>query len=56
MSAGDAIAILKAIMRGDDYPPEGVEDTPDNRQTWETTRRQVEEMPPGAIIDIPSDV
>lgn len=58
MNRGDvAITILKAIMLGDDYPPEGVEDTPENRRTWETTKRQVEEIvAAGGIVDIPSDV
>ena len=37
MSSGDAIAILKAIMLGKDYPPEGVADTPENREIWEKT-------------------
>lgn len=57
MSRGEVAAlILKAIMRGDDYPPPGAADTPENRRTWETARRQVEEIAAaGGIVDIPSD-
>lgn len=51
MSAGDAIA----IMQGDDYPPEGVEDTPESRRVWDETKREVENMPPGAVVEIPFD-
>lgn len=57
MAASDAIEILKAIMRGDNYPPKGVKDTPENREIWETTKRQAEEIAAaGGIVDIPSDV
>ena len=51
MSRGEvAAAILKAIALGEDYPPEGVEDTPENRQTWEQTKRDIEKMPIWARI------
>lgn len=52
---GDAITILKAIMMGKDYPPEGVADTPENREIWEKPKREIENLPPGTIVDIPAD-
>jgi hypothetical protein len=55
MSTGDAVAILKAIMQGDDYPPKGVADTPDNRRMWDEIKREIENMSPGMIVDIPFD-
>ena len=55
MSTGDAAAILKVIMRGDDYPPEGVADTPDNRRIWDEAKREIENVPPGSVVDIPFD-
>ncbi|MGH3218966.1 MAG: hypothetical protein ACRDPY_09710 [Streptosporangiaceae bacterium] len=57
MSRGEvATAILKAILLGGDYPPEGVEDTPHNRQVWDAMKRDVGNVPPGDVVDIPSDV
>jgi hypothetical protein len=50
-----ATAILKAIMAGGDYPPEGVPDTPHNRGVWDRMKRDVENVPPGEVVDIPSD-
>jgi hypothetical protein len=32
-----------------------VPDTPHNRGVWERMKRDIENMLPGAIIDIPSD-
>jgi hypothetical protein len=50
-----ATAILKAIMGGGEYPPDGVPDTPHNRQVWGSMKREVANLPPGATIDLPSD-
>jgi hypothetical protein len=55
MSNGDATAILMAIMRGDDYPPAGVADTPESRRVWDGTKRDVENKPLGAVVDVPFD-
>lgn len=56
MSSGDAITtILKAIMLGDDYPPEGIADTPENREIWEKIKREIKNLPPGTVVDIPFD-
>lgn len=50
-----ATAILKAIMAGKDFEGAGVPDTPRNRQVWESMRRDVENVPPGDVVDVPSD-
>lgn len=56
MNRGEvATAILKAIMRGEDYPPEGVPGTPHNRGVWDRMKHEIDNLPPGAIVDIPYD-
>ena len=50
-----ATAILKAIMAGGGYPPDGVPDTPRNRRVWDKMKQEVSSLPPGEAIDIPSD-
>lgn len=56
MSRGEnATAMLKAILAGKDYPPDGVPDTPHNRQVWERMKHEIENLPPGTIVDIPFD-
>lgn len=56
MSRGDnATAMLKAILAGEDYPPEGIPDTPHNQEVWERMKREIENLPPGTIVDIPAD-
>ncbi len=52
---GDAVAFLQAVMAGKTFGGSGVPDTPHNRQVWESTTRDVASMPPGAVVDIPSD-
>lgn len=56
MSRGaTATAILKAIMAGKTFEDSGVDDTPHNRQVWESMKRDVENVPPGDTVDIPAD-
>ena len=50
-----ATVILKAIMAGGGYPPDGVPDTPHNKQVWESMKQEIAELPPGETVDIPSD-
>lgn len=50
-----ATLILRAIVAGKTFEASGVPDTPHNRHMWDSTRRDIERMPPGAIVDIPSD-
>lgn len=52
---GVAVIILQAIMAGQEYPPEGVPDTPANRALWAETARAVDELPPGVTPEIPPD-
>jgi hypothetical protein len=47
--------MLKAILAGEDYPPEGVPGTPHNQEVWERMKREIENLPPGTIVDIPAD-
>ena len=47
--------MLKAILAGKDYPPEGVPDTAHNQEMWEQIKREIEDLPPGTVVDIPSD-
>lgn len=56
MSRGaDAVAILKAIMAGKTFEDSGVADTPHNRQVWDSTQRDIANLPPGEVVDIPAD-
>ena len=50
-----ATAILRAIMAGKDWPVDGVPDTPYNRGVWDRMKQQVDDLPPGEVVDIPSD-
>jgi hypothetical protein len=50
-----ATAILKAIMAGEQFEEAGVPDTPHNRQVWESMKRDVENVPAGETVDIPTD-
>lgn len=52
---GVATAILRAIMAGKGFEDAGVPDTPHNRQVWDSMKRDVENVPPGDVVDIPSD-
>jgi len=53
--AADAIAMLRAVLSGEDYPPPGFEDTPGNRALYEQMMREVEELPAGVLPKIPWD-
>lgn len=55
MSGHDAVEMLKAHLAGGTYPPPGVPDTPRNRALWDQIGRDIANMPPGVIPDIPSD-
>ena len=55
MSGADAMAMLKALLRGDEYPPPSVEDTPRNRELWDAIAADIEAMPPGVMPDVPGD-
>jgi hypothetical protein len=50
-----ATAILRAVMAGGEYPPAGVDDTPHNKQVWDSVKQEVDALPPGETIDIPTD-
>jgi hypothetical protein len=54
-SGADTTAMLKAILAGDDFPPEGVPDTPATRQAWADIAQSVEDLPAGVIPEIPPD-
>lgn len=48
VSTGEtATAMLKAILAGKDYPPEGVPDTAHNQEMWERIKREIEDLSPG---------
>ncbi len=52
----DAIAMLRALLAGARYPPPGVEDTPENRATWDALVADLDAMAArGVIPDIPAD-
>jgi hypothetical protein len=56
MSRGAAATeILKAIMARKTFEDSGVPDTPHNRQVWESMQRDVAKVPPGDVVDIPTD-
>jgi hypothetical protein len=52
---GDAIGMLRAILAGQPYPPEGVADTPANKDLWAAICADIENMPGGVLPDIPAD-
>jgi hypothetical protein len=55
MSGADAVAILKALLAGEDYPPAGVADTPASRKLWADIAQSVDDLPAGVIPDIHTD-
>lgn len=50
-----AVAILRALLAGDGYPPEGVPDTPANAALWAEYAQALEDLPGGVTADIPAD-
>ena len=40
---------------GRGLPAEGVPDTPHNQEVRERMKREIENLPPGTIVDIPAD-
>jgi hypothetical protein len=53
--AADTVAMLKAILAGEDFPPDGVADTPANRAEWAAIAQGIEDLPPGVLPEIPTD-
>lgn len=50
----DAAEMLVAQLNGGTYPPEGTEDTPENRQLWDQIAAEVKDMEAKGIIpDVP---
>ena len=47
--------MYRAILAGEDYPPAGVADTPENRATWDRIVAELEAMPAGVIPQVPWD-
>lgn len=43
------------MNRGDGYPPAVVADTPENRLVWDETAREIANLRPGVVVDIPGD-
>lgn len=52
---GTATLILRAIMAGEEFPPDGVADTPHNRQVWDSMKQEAGSIPSGDVVDIPHD-
>lgn len=52
---GAAVAMLRAHLAGQDYPPEGIPDTEHNRQVWNSIGEDLANMPEGVLPDVPSD-
>jgi hypothetical protein len=50
-----AITMLRAILAGARYPPDGIADTPEHRRLWDGIVASVEGLPPGVLPDIPAD-
>jgi hypothetical protein len=51
----DAVEILLAVVLGRPWPPPGVPDTPASRALRDGIAADVAAMPPGMIVDVPSD-
>jgi hypothetical protein len=51
----NAVQMQIAIQLGQKYPPDGVADTPDNRQLLDDIAQALAGMPPGTVVDTPSD-
>lgn len=50
-----AVQMQIAIQLGQKYPPDGVADTPDNRQLWDDITQALAAMPAGSVAETPSD-
>jgi hypothetical protein len=51
-----SVIMARAIASGDDWPPAGVPDTPDNRALWDEITANVQELrAQGIQPDVPSD-
>lgn len=50
-----AITMLRAIVSGARYPPDGIPDTPRNRKLWDQIKASVADLPPGVVPDIPAE-
>jgi hypothetical protein len=55
ISGDTSVAMLRAYLAGDSFPPDGVEGTPENRQRWDDIARACDEMPKGVSPDVPFD-
>jgi hypothetical protein len=47
--------MYKALLAGVPYPPPGVEDTPENKATWQRLAQELEDMPAGQTPEIPAE-
>jgi hypothetical protein len=50
-----AVLLLNAVLNGQDYPPDGVPDTPANKALYAQIAADVDAMPGGVLPDVPSD-
>jgi hypothetical protein len=51
-----ATQMLTAYMRGDRYPPDGIEDSAENRDLWNQIADEVQDMRAKGIgIEVPSE-
>jgi hypothetical protein len=51
-----AVTMQQAIMAGEDWPPAGVPDTPDNRELWDEITASLQQMRgQGISPDLPAD-
>jgi hypothetical protein len=50
-----AAAMMREILAGGAYPPDGVPDTPANRTLWDQIGRDIESLPDGVVPDLPAD-
>lgn len=49
------MAMQRAIMAGQEFPPAGVAGTPENRAIWDKIAGDMENMPPGTVPEIPGE-
>ncbi len=53
MSGDTAVAMMRAILLGQAWPPEGIEDTAVNRALWDEITADIRALPSNVIPEIP---
>lgn len=51
----DSVIMLKALLAGESYPPDGITPSPEAKAQWDQIASELASMPAGVVPDIPWD-